>query len=136
MPYTRIYENIYTFPVYARELINQNAKYFFDPCPEIRQKKINAISISYYNYYNGYADSAFITLKNGKNEIMCDNYPATDLMDTTTQNSLLTGTLQYKLRLFNLYDIDLKSSYYMYNRITFPFPTNNLPLFNINFYLE
>jgi len=136
MAYTRIYENVYTFPVYARELINANAKYFFDPCPEIKKRHIKAISISYYNFYNGYVDSAYISLKNSKNETICYNYPATDLMDNTTQNGLLSGTLNYKLRLFNLYDLDLNSSSYIYNHVTFNFPTNGLPLFNLNFYLE
>tara|TARA_R110000868_G_scaffold126421_5_gene333493 strand:+ start:1079 stop:1489 length:411 start_codon:yes stop_codon:yes gene_type:complete len=136
MTYTRIYDNVYTFPVYAKELINPNAKYFFDPCPEIKKRQINAISISYYNYYNGYIDSAYITLKNGKNDIICYHYPATDLMDTTTQNTVLSGSLNYKLRLFKIYDLDLNSSFYMYNHVALPFPTNGRPLFNLNFYLD
>lgn len=136
MAYQRIYDNVYTFPVYAKALINPNAKNFFDPCPEIKKRHIKALSISYYNFYTGYIDSAYITLKNGNNEIICYNYPATDLMDTTTQNTILSGSLTYKLRFFNLYDLDLNSSYYMYNHVTFPFPTNNNPIFNLNFYLD
>lgn len=138
MAYTRIYENIYSFAVQTPgPVLNENIKIFFNPCPEIKNRHIKAISISYYNSYAGQTDQAFITLKNSKGDILTYNYPAVDLQDTSATN--VPGSinaLNYKLRLFNFYDIDLASSYYFYNNLSGPLGVAFPILFYLNFYLD
>lgn len=134
MAYTRIYENIYTFPVQTVDQVNyvDGTKYFFEPCPEIRKRTIKALSISYYNSRAGQQDQAFFTFKNGKGEVLAYNYPAVDLQDNT--NTGLANP-KYRLRLFNWYDIDLNNSYYTYVDVSGPLNTFDV-LFNLNFYLD
>ena len=135
MTYTRIYENIYTFPVQTKSQLSyqDGTKYFFEPCPEIKNKTIKALSISYYNSIPSQTDQAYFTFKNCKGETLAYNYPAVDLMDTTSQQPVAIPN--YKLRLFNWYDIDLNNSYYTYIDVSGPLNTFKV-LFNLNFYLE
>lgn len=136
MAYTRIYENIYTFPVLTNGVVNsENVKIFFAPCPQIRNRKIVAMSLSYLPSIAGQQDQLYLTLKNGKGDVLMYNYPATDLQDSTnTPNPTLF--INYRLRLFNYYDIDLANSYFFFSDISGPLGANNQPIFNINFYLE
>lgn len=135
MPYSRIYENIYSFPVTTNGIVlTENVKIFFNPCPEIRNRHVKAISISFYNTYAGQTDQAYITLKNGKGEVLIYNYPAVDLQDSTT--AATTANYVYRLRLTNFQDIDLANSYFFYNDLSGPLGANNQPIFNINFYLD
>jgi hypothetical protein len=137
MTYNRIYENIYTFPVNTKgTIVGDNVKVFFDSCPEIQKKTLKAISLSYdISVQNGaYPDQAFITLKNSKGEVLIYNYPANDLNDTV--NGALFTTQVFRLRLFNLYDVDLSQSYYFFNNVSGPIGNNSQIVFNFNFYLD
>jgi hypothetical protein len=133
MAYTRIYENIYTFNV-SSGVVNNGSKVYFDPCPELNKKTIKGLSIS--NYNNTISGGSiplnfYITLIDKKNQIICYNYPLVDLLDAS--NTLFS---QFKLRLFNLYDLDLYRSYYFFSSaIPLSFPPYET-MFKINFYLE
>lgn len=131
MTYNRIYENIYSFQV-TNGVLNAGYRYYFDPFPELNNKTLKGISISNYNnLLNGsnLLYSFYITLINKKGEILCYNYPAVDLLDSS--NASYTN---FRLRLFNFKDLDLKSSYYFFQApVSFPPYANT---FKFNFYLE
>jgi len=137
MTYNRIYENIYTFPVSTNgTILGDNVKVFFSPCPQISKRHLKAISISYdlSKAQGGYPDQCFITLKNSKGEVLLYNYPANDLNDAT--DFIVGGVLNFKLRLFNLYDVDLSQSYYFYSDVSGPIGNNSQIVFKLNFYLD
>jgi hypothetical protein len=132
MTYNRIYENIYSFQV-TSGVLNAGFKYYFDPMPELNNRKLKGISISnYQNLLNPsqLLYSFYITLINKKGDIINYNYPVVDLLDASWPSSYP----EYRLRLFNFDDLDLKKSYYFFQApVSFP-PYNNL--FKFNFYLD
>lgn len=125
MAYLRIYENIYTFPVIVPANYIAGSKRFFDPCPELNNKKIVAISLSYNNFAAGAVGCVYITLKDQNQNILLQNYPAPDLDDATNQN--------FRLRLFNYSNVDLNNSYFIMQNASI---LGQSTIFNFNFYLQ
>lgn len=126
MAYSRIYENIYTFPVIVPTNYVAGSKRFFDPCPELANKKVVGISLSYDIITVGGIGALYVTLKDKKQNILLQNYPAQDLDDSN-------GTTNFRLRLFNYSDIDLNNSYYFIQGASILGPAT---IFNFNFYLQ
>ena len=120
MTYQRIYENIYTFPVIVSSNYVAGSKRFFDPCPELNNYSVVGMSLSYSG-----ASSLYITLKDKKQNIILQNYPAIDLNDSTNLNT-------FRLRIFNYKDIDLNSSYWVQMDFSI---FSGATVFNFNFYL-
>ena len=131
MAYSRIYEDIYTFPVVIGGNYTAGEKRFFDPCPEIKKRKIKAISISYNSTSTFLTGALYITFKDTNNKILTQNYPAIDLNDSIYQ--LYQPPQTYRLRLFNYDNIDLNNSYYILSNINI---SGIFELFNLNFYLD
>ena len=125
MAYQRIYENIYTFPVIVPANYVAGSKRFFDPCPELQNKTIVGMSLSYNNFPAGSTGCIYITLKDKAQNIKLQNYPAADLDDATNQN--------FRLRLFNYSDIDLNNSYWIMQNASI---LGQSTIFNFNFYLQ
>jgi len=126
MAYTRIYENIYTFPVIVPANYVAGSKRFFDPCPELANKKVVAISLSYDTITTAGIGALYITIKDNKRNILLQNYPAQDLDDSN-------GTTNFRLRLFNYSDIDLNNSYFIIQGASI---LGQSTIFNFNFYLQ
>lgn len=126
MAYTRIYENIYTFPVVVPANYIAGSKRFFDPCPELANKKVVAISISYDTITVAGIGALYITIKDNKQNILLQNYPAQDLDDSN-------GYTNFRLRLFNYSDIDLNNSYWIVQGASI---LGASTIFNFNFYLQ
>ena len=126
MAYTRIYENIYTFPVIVPANYIAGSKRFFDPCPELANKKVVGISLSYNTRSSGGPAALYITIKDNKQNILLQNYPAQDLDDSN-------GTTNFRLRLFNYSDIDLNNSYWIVQGASI---LGASTIFNFNFYLQ
>jgi hypothetical protein len=126
MAYTRIYENIYSFPVVVPANYVAGSKRFFDPCPELKNKRVVGISLSYNNFPAGSTGAIYITLKDNKQNILLQNYPAPDLDDSSGGNN-------YRLRLFNYSDIDLNNSYWIMQGASI---LGQSTIFNFNFYLQ
>lgn len=131
MTYNRIYENIYSFQV-TNGVLNAGYKYYFDPMPELNNRKLKGISVSNYdNLINPSLRlySFYTTLINKKGDIICYNYPLVDLLDSS-----YTTYSEFRLRLFNFDDLDLKKSYYFFQApVSFPPYANT---FKFNFYLD
>lgn len=125
MAYTRIYENIYTFPVVVPANYIAGTKRFFDPCPELLNRKIKAISTSYNNISATGTGALYITLKDTNQNILLQNYPAQDLDDSSLGNN-------FRLRLFNYSNIDLNNSYFIIQGASI---LGASTIFNFNFYL-
>jgi hypothetical protein len=126
MAYSRIYENIYTFPVVVPANYIAGSKRFFDPCPELNNRRVVGISISYDTITTAGIGALYLTIKDKKQNILMQHYPAKDLDDSTT-------FAQYRLRLFNYSELDLNNSYWILQGASI---LGGSTVFNFNFYLE
>lgn len=120
----RIFDNIYSFNVKTGNIV-QGVKYFFDPCPEIKDKRIKGITIS--NTINlFYTHNFYLTLVDQNNKMLIQDMPLIDLKDSQDNNV-------FRLRMFDLKNIDLNRSYFYFQD-----PLASIvaveTLFKINFY--
>jgi hypothetical protein len=90
---------------------NASTPIFFTGYPVLRKKRIKAIAINPVGSPGSTNPSApyYLTLVNGNGEQLLYNYPMTDLMQTDGGS----GNPLSRLRLFDLYDIDLLNSYWI-----------------------
>jgi hypothetical protein len=133
MEYNRVFNNVYTLAVQvtAGVINNSSTPIYFNGYPVLRGKKIKAITYSINNIPLA-QNSYFLTLIDGNKKQLLYNYPVNNLQ----QNYNLAGNiLPYnKLNLFNLYDIDLLNSYWIYpNNVSW---TVTGVLFRLNFYWD
>jgi hypothetical protein len=127
----RLYNEVFTLPVnvIGGTTNNISKPYFFTGYPILRGKRIKAISI------NPNGDTAFtasdapyyVTLVDGKQNQLLFNYPMTDLFQHDA-----FGNQANRLRLFDLYDIDLLNSYWT-NQNNLSWVSSGAVMF-INFY--
>lgn len=126
----RVYDNTYAVPFDANLnlVVSPSVPYYFTGYNFLKNKTIKAISIMDVYGINFVAAGMMLTLRNGKGEDLLFNYPLTDLQ----VGGFTTGSNTKRLRLFNLYDIDLNNSYYSQSvTIAYGF---NARIFIINFH--
>lgn len=106
----RVYNEVFTLPVnvIGGTTNNVSKPYFFTGYPILRGKRIKAIGINPNAEFFTASDAPYyLTLVDGKQNQLLFNYPMTDLFLHD-----LFGNPANKLRLFDLYDIDLLNSYW------------------------
>lgn len=133
MKNARLFDGVYTLPirVSAGTVNNPSTPIFFTGYPYLKGKKVKAIN---YNYRSGSAVNIyyiFFTFYNSKGEQLIYNLPASDIINSSSPS--ITIFNQTRLRLFDLYDLDLQRSYWIYTQ-NVAWGSNFTP-FEINFYL-
>lgn len=108
-----------------------NQKIYFDKNLPY-QLIIKAITVSYYWTIGGQTDQGYLTLVDRKNQTLIYNYPLIDLMDYSNVNAPPWNPVdQFKIRQFNLYDVNLINSYFF---LVDPTITTQSFTLNLNFY--
>lgn len=128
MKNVRITDKIYTVPINVRfgEINNASTPNFFSGYPALRNQRIKGIAVSPQPGRLAASDPYYITLVDGKGNQLLYNWPIWDLVITSS------GSNTNRLRLFDLYDIDLLSSYWINSSNVGYVVTDTL--FRINFY--
>jgi hypothetical protein len=106
----RVYDNTYSVPFDAvlNLVVSSSVPYYFTGYNFLKNKTIKAISVMDVYGINFANAGMMLTLRNVKGQDLLYNYPLSDLQ----VGDFSTGSNTQKLRLFNLYDIDLNNSYY------------------------
>ena len=106
----RVYDNTYSVPFDAvfNLVVSPSVPYYFTGYNFLKNKTIKAISVMDVYGINFANAGMMLTLRNVKGQDLLYNYPLSDLQ----VGDFSTGSNTQKLRLFNLYDIDLNNSYY------------------------
>ena len=106
----RVYDNTYSVPFDAvlNLVVSPSVPYYFTGYNFLKNKTIKAISVKDVYGINFANAGMMLTLRNVKGQDLLYNYPLSDLQ----VGDFSTGSNTQKLRLFNLYDIDLNNSYY------------------------
>lgn len=102
--------------------VSTNQKVFFDKNLPY-QITIKAITVSYYWSVGGNTDQAFLNLVNRKGDTLLYNYPVIDLMDYSNINPppwTNPPQDQFKIREFELNDVNLINSYFFIIDTTVP----------------
>lgn len=124
----RLFDDVYTFPVkvYPGQTVNNSVPQYFGNYPFLNDKTVKAISVQPINWSPAVNPDYMITFMNVKGDQLLFNQPVSDLVQT------LAGVNNTRLRLFNLFAIDLQRSYFT-SVISTSFVSVST-LFNINFY--
>jgi hypothetical protein len=127
----RNFNQVYTLEVQvtAGTINNSSTPIFFSGYPVLRGKKIKAIT-----YYAGDIPTSvneyYLTLVDGKKQQLLYNYPMNNLQQNYDNG--VTYLSYNRLNLFNLEDIDLLNSYWLYPDNIAWIITGTL--FRLNFY--
>lgn len=107
MKNVRCFDYVYTVPINVVTGVINNAStpIYFSGYPFLRGKRIKAINVN--NRFGTTYDDTFFTFVDGAKNQLLYNYPASDLLNSSVP------TNQTRLRLFDLYDIDLNNSYWI-----------------------
>lgn len=110
MNLNRVYNKIYSLPfTIGAGTVVPNQKLYLQPAPFLENKVIDAISFE-VDYNQILTQSAYLTIVNGNNQIMLDNYPLFDLWNNVT-NGGSVNEIPWRLRLFNIKGIISQNSY-------------------------
>lgn len=106
----RVYDNTYSLPidVTVGQIVNSSTPKYFTGYSYLRGKKIKAISIMPLLVNAPSGLGLMLTLRDGNGKELLYNYPMSDLIVSNVQ----FGSPLNRLRLFNLYDLDLENSYW------------------------
>jgi hypothetical protein len=106
----RVYDNTYSVPidVTVGQIVNSSTPKYFTGYSYLRSKKIKAISIMPLLVNAPSGLGLMLTLRDGKGDELLYNYPMSDLIVSNVQ----FGSPLNRMRLFNLYDLDLENSYW------------------------
>jgi hypothetical protein len=106
----RVYDNTYSVPidVTVGQIVNSSTPKYFTGYSYLRSKKIKAISIMPLLVNAPSGLGLMLTLRDGKGNELLYNYPMSDLIVSNVQ----FGSPLNRMRLFNLYDLDLENSYW------------------------
>ena len=128
MKNARLFEGVYTLPIQVQTGVINNAStpIYFTGYPYLLKKKIKAIN---FNLRQGATIPQYVyfTLYNSKGEQLVYNLPASDIINSSQPAN------QTRLRLFDLYDIDLQKSYWIYSQNIGWIITGTI--FELNFYM-
>lgn len=127
----RNFNQVYTLEVKvtAGTINNSSTPIFFGGYPVLRGKKIKAITYS-KNTIQTSVNEYYLTLVDGKKQQLLYNYPMNNLQQNYDNG---VSFLSYnRLNLFNLEDIDLLNSYWLYPDNIAWIITGTL--FRLNFY--
>lgn len=123
----RITDQVYTIQqfVIGGQVLNTSTPVYFNGYPALKNKRIKSIV---FNRRTGAGNAGYIffNIFNSKGEQLLTDYPASDLCNISNPS------IQTRQRLFDLYDIDLKQSYYI-DTLNIPQPTTRV-YFELNFY--
>lgn len=128
MKNNRIYDKVYSlqYRTSFQQIVNASTPVYFEASQNVlKNVRIKAISATPSTLNpNSLFDGFYLTLKNFNDENLLYNYPISDLQT-------INISPKNKLRLFDLTNINLKSSYWIY-----PQQTGFLPqiLFTLHFY--
>tara|TARA_R110000868_G_scaffold167670_3_gene402062 strand:- start:457 stop:849 length:393 start_codon:yes stop_codon:yes gene_type:complete len=128
------YNQILSIPINTSSVVVDGFKLFLPPYPNIYNKKIIGITISYYNTYEGQIDQGFLTLVDKNNNLLLYNYPLIDLFDASISRAFSPPPIifNYRVTQFDLFNIDLQSSFVIYQGLSGGLTG---ALFTLNFYL-
>ncbi len=124
----RLFDNVYTFPVkvFNGQVVNNSVPQYFGNYPFLNDKRVKAISVQPVAWSPAVNSDYMITLIDVNGEQLLFNQPVSDLVVT------VAGVNRTRLRLFNLFGIDLQRSYF--SSVTGVGFITNATLFNLNFY--
>lgn len=124
----RLFDNVYTFPVkvFNGQVVNNSVPQYFGNYPFLNDKTVKAISVQMIDWNIVTNPDFLLTFMNIKGEQLLFNQLVSDLVVT------VGGVNNTRLRLFNLFAVDLQRSYFSsVQGVAF---IGNATLFNINFY--